>query len=88
MPDLVLMDAVMPGIDGFETCRQLKANPSHADLPAIFMTGLSETRHIIRGFEGGGVDYVTEPVVPDELLPRIQRHLTTAQNLRSARTAL
>ena len=87
-PDIVLMDAVMPGIDGFETCRRLKASASYADLPVIFMTGLSETEDIIRGFQAGGVDYVTKPVVPDELLPRIQRHLATAQSVRSARTAL
>jgi DNA-binding NarL/FixJ family response regulator len=87
-PDIVLMDAVMPGIDGFETCRRLKASASYGDLPVIFMTGLSETEDIIRGFQAGGVDYVTKPVVPDELLPRIQRHLATAQSVRSARTAL
>ena len=87
-PDLVLMDAVMPGIDGFETCRRLKASAFYVDLPVIFMTGLSETEDIIRGFQVGGVDYVTKPVVPDKLLPRIQRHLATAQSVRSARTAL
>jgi len=87
-PDLVLMDAVMPGIDGFETCRRLKASAFYVDLPVIFMTGLSETEDIIRGFQAGGVDYVTKPVIPDELLPRIQRHLATAQSVRSARTAL
>jgi DNA-binding response OmpR family regulator/DNA-binding CsgD family transcriptional regulator len=87
-PDIVLMDAVMPGLDGFETCRRLKMNPSNIDLPIIFMTGLSETEDIIRGFQAGGIDYVTKPVIPDELLPRIQRHLSTAQSVRSARTAL
>ena len=87
-PDIVLMDAVMPGLDGFETCRRLKASASYIDLPVIFMTGLCETEDIIRGFEAGGVDYVTKPVIPDELLPRIQRHLATAQSVRSARTAL
>jgi DNA-binding response OmpR family regulator/DNA-binding CsgD family transcriptional regulator len=87
-PDIVLMDAVMPGLDGFETCRRLKASTFYVDLPVIFMTGLSETEDIIRGFQAGGVDYVTKPVVPDELLPRIQRHLATAQSVRSARTAL
>ena len=87
-PDLVLMDAVMPGIDGFETCRRLKTNTLYVDLPVIFMTGLSESEDIIRGFQAGGVDYVTKPVVPEELLPRIQRHLETANSVRSARTAL
>ena len=88
VPDIVLMDAVMPGIDGFETCRRLKADASNIDLPVIFMTGLSATEDIIRGFQAGGTDYVTKPVVPDQLLPRIQRHLATAQSVRSARTAL
>src|SRR5580704_15480314 len=87
-PDLVLMDAVMPGIDGFETCRRLKASQAYIDLPVIFMTGLSETEHIIRGFEAGGVDYVTKPIVPDELIARMQRHLANARLARTARAAL
>src|SRR5579863_6102489 len=87
-PDIVLMDAVMPGMDGFETCRQLKESASHGDLPVLFKTGLSETEDVIRGFQAGGVDYVTKPVVPDELLPRIQRHLATARSVQSARSAL
>ncbi len=87
-PDIVLMDAVMPGIDGFETCRRLKGNPANADLPVIFMTGLSQTEHIIHGFQSGGIDYVTKPVIPDELIPRMTRHLATAQSVRSARAAL
>jgi len=87
-PDIVLLDAVMPGIDGFETCRILKANKSFIDLPVIFMTGLSETEHIIHGFEAGGVDYVTKPIVPDELIARMQRHLGNARIARNARAAL
>jgi DNA-binding NarL/FixJ family response regulator len=87
-PDIVLMDAVMPGLDGFETCRRLKTNAANVDLPIIFMTGLSETEDVIRGFQAGGVDYVTKPIVPDELLPRIQRHLATARRVQSARSAL
>jgi DNA-binding NarL/FixJ family response regulator len=87
-PDIVLMDALMPGIDGFETCRRLKGNPANADLPVIFMTGLSQTEHIIHGFQSGGIDYVTKPVIPDELIPRMTRHLATAQSVRSARAAL
>jgi DNA-binding response OmpR family regulator/DNA-binding CsgD family transcriptional regulator len=88
VPDIVLMDAIMPGIDGFETCRRLKASTAYGDLPVLFMTGLSETEDIIRGFQAGGVDYVTKPVIPDELLPRIQRHLATAHSVQSARAAL
>jgi DNA-binding NarL/FixJ family response regulator len=87
-PDIVLMDAVMPGIDGFETCRRLKTSPTNADLPVIFMTGLSQTEHIIQGFQSGGIDYVTKPVIPEELLPRIKQHLATAQSVRTARAAL
>ena len=87
-PDIVLMDAVMPGIDGFETCRRLKGNPANADLPVIFMTGLSQTEHIIHGFQSGGIDYVTKPIIPEELVPRMRRHLATAQTVKGARAAL
>ncbi len=87
-PDLVLLDAVMPGIDGFETCRRLKAEPGLGDVPVIFMTGLSETEHIVQGLEAGGVDYVTKPLVVEELVARIRVHLATARTARSARAAL
>jgi CheY-like chemotaxis protein len=72
VPDVILMDAVMPGTDGFSTCRKLKQNRSLAHVPVIFMTGLSDTEHIIEGLEAGGVDYVTKPIVPGELLARIR----------------
>ena len=62
-PDIILLDAVMPGIDGFETCRRLKHDASLSHVPVIFMTGLAETEHIVRGLEAGGVDYVTKPIV-------------------------
>ena len=87
-PDVVLMDAVMPGTDGFETCRQLKQNKALAHVPVIFMTGLSDTEHIIKGLEAGGVDYVTKPIVPGELLARIRVHLANARMAHSARAAL
>src|SRR3954462_14840720 len=67
-PDIVLLDAVMPGIDGFGTCRRLKRDAGLGDVPVIFMTGLSETEHIVRGLEAGGVDYVTKPIVIEEML--------------------
>ena len=67
-PDIILMDAVMPGMDGFETCRRLKANAALAHVPVIFMTGLAEPEHIVEGLEAGGVDYVTKPIVLDVLL--------------------
>jgi DNA-binding NarL/FixJ family response regulator len=86
-PDAILMDAVMPGMDGFETTRRLKRTAlSH--VPVIFMTGLTETEHIIEAFGAGGVDYVTKPIVPDELLARLRVHLANARMAHGARTAL
>lgn len=87
-PDIVLMDAVMPGIDGFETCRRLKQTGAGAHIPVIFMTGLSETEHIVKGLDAGGVDYVTKPITPDELLARIRVHLANARRAISAQAAL
>lgn len=87
-PDVILMDAVMPGLDGFETCRQLKHNKSLEHVPVIFMTGLSESEDVIRGLDAGGVDYVTKPIVPDVLLARIRVHLANARLAHSAQTAL
>lgn len=87
-PDVVLMDAVMPGRDGFDTCRHLKRNKALTHVPVIFMTGLSETDDIVKGLEAGGVDYVTKPIVPSELLARIRVHLANARMTHSARTAL
>ena len=87
-PDIILMDAVMPGLDGFETCRRLKRDRAVAHVPVIMMTGLSETEHVVRGFEAGGVDYVTKPIVPDVLIARIRAHLANARAAQSARAAL
>ncbi|WFU24546.1 response regulator [Bradyrhizobium sp. CB1717] len=87
-PDIVLLDAVMPGIDGFETCRRLKRDAGLANVPVIFMTGLAETEHIVRGLDAGGVDYVTKPIVIEEMLARIRVHLGNARLTQSARTAL
>src|SRR6201994_376575 len=87
-PDLVLMDAVMPGMDGFETCRRLKGEKLLSHLPVIFMTGLSETEHVVQGLAAGGVDYVTKPIIVEELLARIRVHLTNARLTQSARAAL
>ena len=84
---MILLDAMMPGMDGFETCRRLKAGPA-AHVPVIFMTGLSETEHIIKGFAVGGTDYVTKPIVIDELMARIRVHLGNARSAQSARVAL
>lgn len=87
-PDIVLMDAVMPGMDGFETCRAMKRLSGFEDVPVIFMTGLSEPEDTVRGFAAGGVDYVTKPMDIDSVLARIAVHLGNARKLRSARTAL
>jgi DNA-binding response OmpR family regulator/DNA-binding CsgD family transcriptional regulator len=87
-PDLVLMDAVMPGINGFETCRRLKRDKVLSHMPVIFMTALSETEHVVEGLAAGGVDYVTKPIVVDELLARIRVHLANARIAHGTRVAL
>ena len=87
-PDLILMDAVMPGIDGFETCRRIKKIPDMSLTPVIFMTGLSDREHVIAGLEAGGVDYVTKPIDQQEMLARIRIHLTNADFVQEAREAL
>lgn len=87
-PDIVLMDALMPGLDGFETCRRMKQISALISVPIIFMTGLTETEHVIRGLDAGGVDYVSKPVTPDEVIARIGVHLSNARLTRSAQIAL
>ncbi|WP_328765968.1 DNA-binding response regulator [Devosia aurantiaca] len=87
-PDVVLMDAVMPGLDGFETCRQMKAMAALTHVPIIFMTGLTETEHIVHALESGGVDYLSKPINVDELRARIRVHLVNARRGQSARIAL
>jgi DNA-binding response OmpR family regulator/DNA-binding CsgD family transcriptional regulator len=88
LPDLVLMDAIMPGIDGFETTRRIKADPALARVPVIFMTGLSETEHVVDGLAAGGVDYVKKPIVLPELLARLRVHLGNARIAAGAQDAL
>jgi DNA-binding response OmpR family regulator/DNA-binding CsgD family transcriptional regulator len=87
-PDLVLMDALMPGIGGFETCKRLKRDKLLAHLPVIFMTGLTETEHVVAGLACGGVDYVTKPLVLAELLARIRVHLGNARLAHETHAAL
>jgi DNA-binding NarL/FixJ family response regulator len=87
-PDIVLLDAVMPGMDGFETCKRLKRDAGLDNVPIIFMTGLAETEHIVRGLEAGGVDYVTKPIAIEEMLARIRVHLANARLTQSAHAAL
>ena len=75
-PDLILLDVLMPGLDGFETCRRLKAAKGTQEIPIIFMTALADTADKVRGFQAGAVDYVTKPFQQEELLARINTHLT------------
>lgn len=88
LPDVILLDAVMPGMDGFECARRLKALPETAHIPIVFMTGLSETEHVVAAFQAGGVDYVVKPIRPREVLARIATHVQGARQARQARNAL
>jgi len=85
-PDVILLDAMMPEMDGFETCRRLKTLLPNT--PIIFMTGLTDVEDIVKGIEAGGVDYVTKPISPDEVIVRIKRHIETAKLALSAQDAL
>jgi DNA-binding response OmpR family regulator/DNA-binding CsgD family transcriptional regulator len=75
VPDLIILDALMPGLDGFETCRRIKARREWADIPVLFMTALSESSDKVRAFEAGGSDYISKPVFCEEVLARIKAHL-------------
>jgi len=88
VPDAILLDAVMPGLSGFETCRRIKADPALSHIPVIFMTGLSETTHIVEGFDSGGVDYVVKPLQAPEVLARLATHVRNARSVRLAREAV
>ncbi len=87
-PDIVLLDALMPGMDGFEVARRLKSGPDTAHIPIVFMTGLTETEHVLAAFEAGGIDYVTKPIRPPEVLARMAAHMLAARHARQARNAL
>lgn len=87
-PNLILLDAMMPDMDGFETCQKLKADIQTRHIPVIFMTGLTEAEHVAAGFAAGGVDYVTKPIRPKEVLARIASHLNTVKLMNQARSAL
>lgn len=87
-PDLILLDAVMPGLDGFEACRRLKRSKLSGHLPVIFMTGLGDTQRVVQGLAAGGVDYVVKPIVVEELLARIRVHLENARLANGSRAAL
>ncbi|MFS0772034.1 response regulator [Sphingomonas sp. 1P08PE] len=87
-PDLILMDAMMPKLDGFEATRRIKANALYQQLPIIFMTGLTATDDVVRAFDAGGVDYVSKPIVVEELLARIRVHLARARVADGSQLAL
>jgi len=88
LPDLILMDAVMPRLDGFDAARAIKRDARFAHIPVIFLTGLTEPENVVKGFETGGVDYITKPIVPEVMLARVRAHLSNARLAQSARQAL
>lgn len=83
-PDAILMDALMPGLSGFETCQRIKAEAAWSAIPVIFMTGLSDTADVVAGFDAGGVDYVVKPVRIEEVLARLTTHVRNARAAREA----
>jgi CheY-like chemotaxis protein/DNA-binding CsgD family transcriptional regulator len=87
LPDVVLLDAVMPGLDGFEVARRLKADAPTAAIPIIFMTGLTDTEHVVAAFAAGGVDYVTKPIRAQEVLARMAVHMSSAREKQQAHQA-
>ena len=86
-PDLILLDIMMPGIDGYETCRRLKAQQSTRDIPVICMTALAETENKLRGFDAGAVDYITKPFQREEVLARVDVHLRLRKLTRELESA-
>lgn len=81
-PDIILLDVMMPQVDGFETCRRLKSDEKTRDIPVLFMTALTDTASKIRGFEAGAVDYITKPIQQEEVVARIGTHVTIARQHR------
>lgn len=78
-PELILLDVMMPGMDGFEVCRRLKSDVATRDIPVMFLTAKTETEHVVQGFDLGAVDYVTKPFQAAELLRRVETHITLAR---------
>jgi DNA-binding NarL/FixJ family response regulator len=87
-PDIILLDAVMPGMDGFDACKAIRGDVATHDIPVIFMTALIESEHIVRAFAAGATDYVTKPVRQDEVLARITSHVRRANTLRKAQRSI
>lgn len=88
IPDIILLDALMPEMDGFEVCRNLKNNLVTRHIPVIFMTGLTESEHVVAGFSSGGIDYVTKPFSPIEVIARLNTHLNNSRVLSQTQGAL
>ena len=88
VPNVILLDAMMPEMDGFEVCRKLKAEYATQHIPVIFMTGLTDSESVVAAFEAGGTDYVTKPLKPLEVLARISSHLQRSRATEQARSAL
>lgn len=88
LPDIILLDAIMPNMDGFEVCRQLKLDPELKDTPVMFMTGMTDTEHVVKGLNAGGIDYITKPINTTELVARIRVHITNNRLTMSAKSAL
>ena len=74
-PDLILLDIMMPGMDGYEACKVIKSRKENENVPVLFLTALDEKKNIVKGFEAGGVDYITKPFNKDELISRVKTHL-------------
>lgn len=87
-PDAILLDAMLPGLSGFDICRRIKETPGWMHIPIIFMTGLSETQYVLEGFVSGGVDYVVKPLRVNEVLARLKTHVNNAMVTRLAREAI
>ncbi len=87
-PDAILMDALLPGMNGFETTRRLKQLSHARTTPVLFMTGLDDTEHIVEGLEAGGVDYIIKPINATEMVARLKVHLDNARDAHTAKAAL
>ena len=88
VPNIIIMDGLMPGLNGFEVTRRLRADPTFTHVPVIFMTGLTETEHVIQGLQSGGVDYIRKPVDVNELVARVRVHLQNARTGQAVTQAL
>jgi DNA-binding response OmpR family regulator len=88
IPDIIILDAVMPTMSGFDVCKRLKEDPELRSIPVIFMTGLSDTESVVKGFTAGGIDYITKPIIHSELMARMRVHLANSRVALSAQSAL